>query len=65
MGHSSEAFIGIDTAKLIFALSGRLLGGRVLSRNRPSTPASAKRRCQRQTVGLAIPASRATALPPE
>lgn len=55
-----------STAALIFALSGFRPGGRILSRRSPSTPASAKRRCQRHTVGLAIPTYRAiafTALP--
>ena len=39
---------------------GRLPGFLVLSRNSPSTPASAKRCCQRQTAGRLIPARRAT-----
>jgi hypothetical protein len=33
---------------------------RVLSRSKPSTPSSAKRRCQRQTAGRLTPARRAT-----
>ena len=36
--------------------TGALPGFRVLSRSRPSTPASMKRRCQRQTQGLGTPA---------
>ena len=35
---------------------GALPGLRVASRSRPSTPASANRRCQRQTAGRPIPA---------
>ena len=37
---------------------GGLRPGRVASRSRPSTPASMKRRCQRQIVGLALPVRR-------
>jgi hypothetical protein len=40
--------------------SGGLPGLRVLSRNRPSTPASANRCCQRQTAGRLTPTVFAT-----
>ena len=39
---------------------GALPGLRVASRNSPSTPASANRRCQRHTAGRPTPARRAT-----
>lgn len=39
---------------------GRVPGEQILSRERPSTPASAKRCCQRQTVGRLMPSYRAT-----
>ena len=39
---------------------GALPGLRVLSRSSPSTPASTKRSCQRQTAGRPTPARRAT-----
>ncbi len=38
--------------------SGGLREGRVLSRNRPSTPACMKRSCQRQTTDLLLPVRR-------
>jgi len=40
---------------VVSAAIGALPGLRVLSRNRPSTPASAKRCCQRHTVGRLTP----------
>src|SRR6516162_1739077 len=46
------------SAKTLLTVSigtGFLPGGRVLSRSRPSTPASAYRRCQRHTAGTAHP----------
>ena len=39
-------------------------GFRVLSRSRPATPASRYRRCQRQTLGLALPVRRMIATVP-
>jgi hypothetical protein len=38
--------------------SGGTRGGRVLSRNRPSTPSAAKRSCQRQTQVFDLPVRR-------
>jgi len=45
--------------------TGALPGFRVLSRSRPSTPASMKRRCQRQTQGLDTPARRMISIVPQ
>src|SRR6516225_6708650 len=48
------------TLAMILAENGARPGLRVLSRNRPSTPCSAYRACQRQTEGRLTPARRAT-----
>jgi len=48
------------TCAAISAAIGGLPGLRVLSRSRPSTPLSAKRCCQRHTVGRLTPMSWAT-----
>jgi hypothetical protein len=45
--------------------TGALPGFRVLSRSRRSTPASRKRRCQRQTQGLDTPARRMISIVPQ
>src|SRR5215218_865010 len=44
--------------------SGGTRGGRVLSRNRPSTPSAAKRSCQRQTQVFDLPVRRTRAFFP-
>jgi hypothetical protein len=49
------------TFATVSADSRGLPGLRVLSRSRPSTPASANRCCQRHTAGRLIPISQATA----
>jgi hypothetical protein len=46
------------TRSAISVPSGGMRDGRVLSRNRPSTPSSAKRSCQRQTQVFALPVRR-------
>ena len=47
--------VSATTCAVVSAASGALPGLRVLSRNRPSTPLSAKRCCQRHTVGRLTP----------
>src|SRR5256885_12042345 len=47
--------VNATTCAVVSAASGALPGLRVLSRNRPSTPLSAKRCCQRHTVGRLTP----------
>src|SRR4030095_8151593 len=44
------------TRAIVSAGNGGVPGGLVLSRNRPVAPASAKRRCPRQTAGRRTPA---------
>src|SRR5215212_8110682 len=46
------------TRSIVAGAKGGLRPGRVASRSRPSTPASMKRCCQRQMVGLALPVRR-------
>ena len=46
-----SAQVSATTGAIVSAAIGDLPGLRVLSRRRPSTPASAKRCCQRQTIG--------------
>src|SRR5215470_10332994 len=45
--------------------SGRLPGGRVLSRRRPSTPSRMNRSCQRQTTGFDRPERRTISSVPQ
>jgi hypothetical protein len=45
----------VTTYRTVTSGSGFLPGGRVLSRSKPSTPASANRACQRYTVGFDCP----------
>ena len=47
--------VNATTCAVVSAASGALPGLRVLSRNRPSTPLSAKRCCHRHTVGRLTP----------
>src|SRR6266849_5900281 len=47
--------VSATTRAVVSAAIGAVPGLRVLSRNRPSTPASAKRCCQRHTVGRLTP----------
>jgi len=51
----AKAGVSATTWAVLSAAIGALPGLRVLSRNRPSTPASAKRCCQRHTVGRLRP----------
>ncbi len=51
----AKAGVSATTRAAVSAGIGGLPGLRVLSRNRPSTPASAKRCCQRHTVGRLTP----------
>ena len=52
--------VSATTRRTVASGVGGLPGFLVLSRTSPSTPASAKRCCQRQTAGRLIPARRAT-----
>ena len=47
--------VSATTRATVSAAIGGLPGLRVLSRSRPSTPSSAKRCCQRQTIGRLTP----------
>src|SRR5947208_7022106 len=51
----AKAGVSATSWAALSAVIGALPGLRVLSRNRPSTPASAKRGCQRHTVGRLTP----------
>ena len=55
-----SAQVSATTCRTSSSPGGGLPGFLVLSRSSPSTPASAKRCCQRQTAGRLIPARRAT-----
>ena len=55
-----SAQVKATTRCTVASPSGALPGLRVASRSRPSTPASAKRRCQRHTAGRPTLARRAT-----
>src|SRR4051794_22306806 len=50
--------VSATTWSMTFWPSGATRGGRVLSRNRPSTPSAAKRSCQRQTQVFDLPVRR-------
>jgi hypothetical protein len=54
----------VTTCRTTVGGSGFRPGGRVLSRSRPSTPASANRACQRQTVGFDWPVRRTISIVP-
>src|SRR5450631_1297246 len=64
------AFAGVSfavfvrTASLFLFGNGAIRDGRVLSRRSPSTPASMKRSCQRQTHGFDLPVRRMISLVP-
>jgi hypothetical protein len=51
----AKAGVSATTRAVVSAAIGGLPGLRVLSRSRPSTPLSAKRCCQRHTVGRLTP----------
>ena len=55
-----SAQVSATTRATVSAAIGGLPGLRVLSRSRPSTPSSAKRCCQRQTIGRLTPSCVAT-----
>src|SRR5689334_21677638 len=52
--------VSATTCAVVSAATGALPGLRVLSRSKPSTPLSAKRCCQRHTVGRLTPTLCAT-----
>ena len=56
-----SAQVKATTRRTVASAKGALPGLRLASRKSPSTPASAKRRCQRQTAGRPTPARLATA----
>ena len=59
------ASVRLTTRLTVSPGSGRLPGGRVLSRRRPSTPSCMNRSCQRQTTGFDRPERRTISSVPQ
>ena len=60
-----EVSVRLTTRPTVSPGSGRLPGGRVLSRRRPSTPSCMNRSCQRQTTGFDRPERRTISSVPQ